>query len=74
MATPITWLIIGASRGIGLEFVRQNVSLGHRVIATARSSSSALEAIRQNAPDRVKDLTCYVSSSGCINVWLVVDC
>jgi NAD(P)-dependent dehydrogenase (short-subunit alcohol dehydrogenase family) len=30
-------LIIGASRGIGLEFVRQYVHAGDRVIATARS-------------------------------------
>jgi NAD(P)-dependent dehydrogenase (short-subunit alcohol dehydrogenase family) len=30
-------LIIGASRGIGLEFVRQYAHAGHRVIATARS-------------------------------------
>lgn len=72
MATPKTWLIIGASRGIGLEFVRQNVSLGHRVIATARSSSSALDAIHQNAADRVKVLTCDVSSSQSIDVWSAV--
>ncbi|CRG91170.1 short chain dehydrogenase/reductase family oxidoreductase [Talaromyces islandicus] len=70
MATSITWLIIGASRGIGLEFVRQHVSLGHRVIATARSSSSALDAIRQNAPDLVKVLTCDVSSSESINAFI----
>jgi NAD(P)-dependent dehydrogenase (short-subunit alcohol dehydrogenase family) len=30
-------LIVGASRGIGLEFVRQYAHAGHRVIATARS-------------------------------------
>ncbi|NJS36341.1 MAG: SDR family NAD(P)-dependent oxidoreductase, partial [Brachymonas sp.] len=32
-----TTLIIGASRGIGLEFVRQFAHAGHRIIATARS-------------------------------------
>jgi NAD(P)-dependent dehydrogenase (short-subunit alcohol dehydrogenase family) len=73
MATPNTWLIIGASRGIGLEFVRHNVFLGHRVIATARGSSSALDTIHQNTPDRVKVLTCDVSSSDGINVWFAVD-
>lgn len=31
------WLIIGASRGIGLEFTTQLLSLGHTVIATARA-------------------------------------
>lgn len=38
---PQTWLIIGASRGIGLEYARQVLALGHRVLATARSVPSA---------------------------------
>ena len=33
-------LIIGASRGIGLELVRQYRAAGHRVVATARSDAS----------------------------------
>jgi NAD(P)-dependent dehydrogenase (short-subunit alcohol dehydrogenase family) len=42
-----TILILGASRGIGLEFVRQYRAAGDRVIATARSSDGlqALEAL-----------------------------
>lgn len=31
-----TWLIVGASRGIGLEFVRQLLSRGERILATVR--------------------------------------
>ncbi|KAF2196185.1 NAD(P)-binding protein [Delitschia confertaspora ATCC 74209] len=31
-----TWLIVGASRGIGLEFVRQLLARGDRIIATVR--------------------------------------
>lgn len=31
-----TWLILGASRGIGLEFVRQLLSRDERIIATVR--------------------------------------
>ena len=41
-----TWLILGASRGIGLEFVRQLLSKNERIIATVRepfaSHASAL--------------------------------
>jgi NAD(P)-dependent dehydrogenase (short-subunit alcohol dehydrogenase family) len=39
-------LIIGASRGIGLEFVRQYRAEGHPVTATARSED-ALQALRR---------------------------
>ncbi len=39
-------LIIGASRGLGLEFVRQYREAGHRVVATARSDAG-LEALQQ---------------------------
>ncbi|KAH3025999.1 hypothetical protein KXW60_008738 [Aspergillus fumigatus] len=53
-----TWLIVGASRGIGLEFVRQLLTSGHRVIATARGPGSALDTIARDAPDRAIILTC----------------
>jgi NAD(P)-dependent dehydrogenase (short-subunit alcohol dehydrogenase family) len=38
-ARPMTILILGASRGIGLEFVRQYRAEGERVIATARDDA-----------------------------------
>lgn len=38
-----TWLIVGASRGIGLEFVRQLLARGDRVIATVRDVEKAAE-------------------------------
>ena len=50
-------LIIGASKGIGLETTRQALEAGHRVRALARSavgnglSNSSLERIRGNALD-----------------------
>ena len=36
-----TWVIVGASRGIGLEFVRQLLLRGDRVIATVRDVGRA---------------------------------
>lgn len=38
-------LITGANRGLGLEFVRQYKEAGWNVVATARQSSSELEAL-----------------------------
>lgn len=38
---PQTWLIVGASRGIGLEFVSQLLAQGHNVLATARAPATA---------------------------------
>ena len=38
-----TWLVVGASRGIGLEFVRQLLAHGEQVIATVRDPSNAAE-------------------------------
>jgi nucleoside-diphosphate-sugar epimerase len=68
-----TWLIIGASRGIGLEFVRQALAQGHRVIATARSASTALDALLQDAPNPGAVLACDVSSSEGIDVWTILQ-
>ena len=42
---PTTTLILGASRGIGLELARQSLAAGERVIATARSDAG-LQALR----------------------------
>jgi len=38
---PQTWVIIGASRGIGLEFVRQLLARGDQVIAAVRNIETA---------------------------------
>ncbi len=38
-------LIVGGNRGIGLELCRQAVSRGHRVYATTRQPSPALQAL-----------------------------
>lgn len=38
-----TWLVTGANRGIGMEFVRQLKQQGHTVLATARDPEAAAE-------------------------------
>ncbi|HEX2011004.1 MAG TPA: SDR family oxidoreductase [Roseateles sp.] len=57
-------LIIGASRGIGLEFVRQYRAAGDRVVATARSEE-ALAALRALGVTALKlDVADTASASG----------
>lgn len=40
-AQQLTYLVTGASRGLGLEFVKQLSAKGHIVIATARDPTKA---------------------------------
>jgi NAD(P)-dependent dehydrogenase (short-subunit alcohol dehydrogenase family) len=57
-------LIIGASRGIGLEFARQYLADGAKVTATARSEE-ALQALRElGATALALDVASAVSASG----------
>lgn len=51
-----TWLITGASRGIGLEHVRQALAAGDTVIAACRdpARADALAALRDAHPDRLR--------------------
>jgi NAD(P)-dependent dehydrogenase (short-subunit alcohol dehydrogenase family) len=46
-------LIVGASRGLGLGLVREHLSRGWRVMATVRTPSAELEALRSAASDRL---------------------
>ena len=60
-----TYLIVGASRGIGLEFVRQLRARGDQVIATVRdpAKASGLWALAAVAPRGACRLVlCDVSS------------
>lgn len=62
-------LIIGASRGLGLEFVRQYRAAGARITATARDEA-ALERLREQGARALKlDVADAASVSGL--AWLV---
>lgn len=59
-----TVLVLGASRGIGLEFVRQYAGAGERVIATARDAAG-LARLRELGADTLKlDVADPASISG----------
>ncbi|HEY0954940.1 MAG TPA: SDR family oxidoreductase [Roseateles sp.] len=62
-------LIIGASRGLGLEFVRQYRAAGARITATARDEA-ALERLREHGARALKlDVADAASVSGL--AWLI---
>ncbi len=66
-----TVLVIGASRGIGLEFARQYAEAGERVIATARDDAG-LERLRAlGAEARRLDVADPASISGL--AWSIVS-
>lgn len=49
-----TVLLLGASRGLGLGLAHEYLSRGWRVIATARSNASKLEALAKSAGDNLR--------------------
>ena len=57
-------LIIGASRGIGLEFARQYRAAGERVVATARSEASLAALHELGCEAFALDVTDVASASG----------
>jgi NAD(P)-dependent dehydrogenase (short-subunit alcohol dehydrogenase family) len=56
-------LIVGASRGLGLEFVRQYIAAGARVTATARSESGLVPLRALGATALALDVTNAESAS-----------
>jgi NAD(P)-dependent dehydrogenase (short-subunit alcohol dehydrogenase family) len=64
-----TVLVIGASRGIGLEFVRQYVTDGARVIATARDEAGLARLRELGATAHKVDVADPASVSGL--AWLL---
>ena len=70
-----TYLISGASRGLGLETARQLLaaSQSNRIIAAARSPASAaeLQALIKEYPGRIEAATIDVSDPETIKVRLL---
>ncbi|EKD18665.1 putative short-chain dehydrogenase/reductase [Drepanopeziza brunnea f. sp. 'multigermtubi' MB_m1] len=71
---PQIWLIVGATRGIGLEFTTQLLDLGYTVIATARAPTASTTSTASNLwaltgtrnGHNLTILECDVSSEDCI--------
>ena len=67
-----TWCIVGASRGIGFEFVRQLLDRGDQVIAAVRDPYKASVlwqlAASQIKPGACQLCQCDVTSEASINV------
>lgn len=57
-------LIVGASRGLGLEFVRQYRAAGARVVATARSDAALAQLSELGARSLKLDVLDAASASG----------
>ena len=70
-----TWLILGASRGIGLEFVRQLLARDERIIATVRepfaAHASGLWGQAGSDHGRCQMYTCDILSEQSIEVRLI---
>lgn len=62
---PSTWLIVGASRGIGHEFVEQLLARGDKVIATVRRDAQAFWPDKR---DSCHVIICDVTEESSINV------
>lgn len=62
------YLITGANRGLGLEFVRQLARRGDEVVATARDPEGAreLSGLQRRHPERITMLPCDVSDDASV--------
>ncbi len=67
-----TWCIVGATRGIGFEFVRQLLARGDQVIAAFRDHNKANKlwqlAATQTKPGACELVQCDVTSEASIDV------
>lgn len=69
MPASAVWVVVGASRGIGLEWVRQLLARGDYVLATVRdvAKASQLWALAGSAMGRCQLFVCDVASEASVN-------
>ena len=69
MAEKKTWVVVGASRGLGHEFVKQLLARGDNVLATVRKPSlETAVSLWPNTEDRCQIYDCDMLSPGSIDV------
>ena len=76
LTTPAMWLIVGATRGIGLEFVKQILHRGDHVIATARHVDQAGDLyliMQQSNLGALQLIQCDISRDASIDVGLMLS-
>jgi short-subunit dehydrogenase len=61
----MTWIVTGASRGLGRHLVQQLADKGHRVLAVARDADR-LHALAQTQPERIVPLVLDLADAAAI--------
>src|ERR1700753_946514 len=63
---PATWVVVGASRGIGVELVRQLLAQGNQVVAAVRTPQTANE-IWQLSAKQTRPAACLIEEGDVTN-------
>lgn len=63
-----TWAVVGASRGLGHEFVTQLLTAGHRIVATVRSLPETTASLWPHHDGRCDVYDCDMLSEQSIDV------
>lgn len=69
-----TWAVVGASRGIGWEFVNQLLDAGHKVAATVRLQPETPASLWPNSDGRCDVYECDMLKEKSIDVQISPGC